>query len=275
MVLRDEVGGHAPVLDELVLGEAQRLEVLGVEGAALLVQPHLHVEVGAGPVLGSPLALAEGGAQGGDGVHVVVPAVADLGRGDAVLGEPVGAVDHAGGVGGDRDRDELVVQPPRVQQGRVPEGGGVDQVVEGQQHAVLGELAQARVVHLEHVGQIAGGHAAGQALPQLRVAVEVRLDLDALVLLLEQLGGLLGEVGADVVAPPFEADGDRVVGGPGGAVVPAGGRGAHRGGGRGARQDASAADRIAVHRWCSPSCRGVPLARAVTSSGRGPPFKSF
>src|SRR5690606_41028535 len=53
------------------------------------------------------------------------------------------------------------------------------------------------------------GHAAGQSLPVGREVGEVRLDLDALVLLLEQLDGLLVEVGAVLVAPPFEADGDR------------------------------------------------------------------
>src|SRR5690606_40996657 len=80
------------------------------------------------------------------------------------------------------------------------------------------------------------GHAAGQSLPVGREVGEVRLDLDALVLLLEQLDGLLVEVGAVLVAPPFEADGDRVVGGARGAVVAARGRRAERRGARGAGQ---------------------------------------
>ena len=55
--------------------------------------------------------------------------------------------------------------------------------------------------------------------------------------LLEEGDGLLGDVGAGLVAPPFEADLDRVVGGAGRAVVAAGGCGGEDRRGRGAGEE--------------------------------------
>ena len=101
---------------------------------------------------------------------------------------------------------------PSTGAGKSSVGSAVAEGAEVEQHAVRGIRRQLLLVHLDDVGGVARGHGRRELVPVAGPVGVLRLDRDVLVLGLEGRDELLGDLVADVVAPPGEAERDGLVG---------------------------------------------------------------
>ena len=147
--------------------------------------------------------------------------------------------------------------------------------LEVEQQAVLRVLAEVRVVELHDVGQAASGRLGLALLPELGEAEEGGVDRDVRVLLVERGDRLVVELGAHVVAPEGEVEGDLLVGvvGRGGLLAAAAARAARehegraRGDGRCGRRHAALAN---VEHRCPPGNVSVCLVHVTPWESASP-----